>query len=892
MINKIQTLENRLLTLDKEPETGPQAKVDVLNDLIWELRRVDLSRAFALGQQVSQLLESMSYPVGEAYHHRNLAGLYSRSGDNRQALNHGQLALEQITLLELKQLYPDIFGELGVIYWRLGNLAEALDYFRRQLDSAGLIGDTKNEAESLNNIALIFSESGDFEAAAKVYNQALHVHRAIGNVGGQAMVLNNLAMDSMYLRDYPRALAYALGALQYAGLSYNQYIRLNTLDTLGQIYLNQQMYDQALSYLRQSLILASDANYTIGQATALLNIGRLYTQQQQYQPALLHLHQALPLLETSLTRLELVECYRLLAENYEQRGDLALALQYYKQFHVTKEQVFNQEADQRLKNLQVIHQTESAKSETEIHRLKNIELENEIIVRKQAEATAQQRANELSALVEIGREISTSLDQTTVLRQIAVRALELLRASDVAIYLARPDGCTMQAVAAAGNYATEIEGIVLDIGSSLSGMVLQTGVAQIVNKPSQHPRNNYKIAGAWDADVGSDDDLYPLIIAPLSIRNETIGVITLWRYVTMGYFTPADLRFFVGLAQQAAAAIENVRLFEELRRAKEGAEAASRAKNTFLATMSHELRTPLNGILGYAYLLKQEPTLTPKQAYGLHIIEQSGEHLLTLLNDVLDLARIEAGKLELLNAEFNLPLFLQHLQDLMQIRAREKQILLRLEVSSLPTMVIGDERRLRQVLINLLGNAIKFTNQGSVTLKVTAVSPEQPDYYRFAVEDTGIGISPANIPIIFEPFFQPVRHNTEVGAGLGLTICRNLVNLMGGQLKLESREEEGSLFWFELHLPRPTIPQELVELDITPVLPANTPLNWIVPAPSDLAELLKFATLGDIRGIRQQLDRLEEQQDPAVQPFINELRRLARYFQIDAIQQLLQTLVN
>lgn len=244
---------------------------------------------------------------------------------------------------------------------------------------------------------------------------------------------------------------------------------------------------------------------------------------------------------------------------------------------------------------------------------------------------------------------------------------------------------------------------------------------------------------------------------------------------------------------------------KELTEAREMAESANRAKSVFLSNMSHELRTPLNAILGFAQVLRRSEELTDKQQRFVEIMHKSGKHLLDMINDVLDISKIESGRMEMQYVDFSLHALVDDICDMFEMPCNEKGLALKIEYDRhLPPVFYGDVKKLRQVLINLMGNAVKFTEKGQISLKVLLKEPSDTTSGKtanvfFEVSDTGRGIPANQLKPIFEPFRQVAGYYSE-GTGLGLAISQRIIHMMGGEISVESVINQGSRFWFELDM--------------------------------------------------------------------------------------------
>ncbi|KAA3664599.1 MAG: response regulator, partial [Chloroflexi bacterium] len=428
-------------------------------------------------------------------------------------------------------------------------------------------------------------------------------------------------------------------------------------------------------------------------------------------------------------------------ENYQQ------ALDYYRKYTAVKDKLFNEKKHQQLTEMQTRFDSERKEKEAEIYQLRNVALEQEIRQRRQAEGEALRQSEYYQAL----------------LQNIPIAAMTF----DLN---GRVDSCNATFETTFGFQENNIVGLKLEEFFVFKYTEeVKANVAHALTSRPIHMFTRRPHADGTLIDV-------ELFAVPVLVSGQQVGVLVLYH----------DIR--ERIASEAA-----------LREAKQAAEQANRAKSEFLANMSHEIRTPLNGIIGVSGLLLETPLNNEQQEYS-QIIQSSGDALLTIINEILDFSKIEAGKLELENQPFDLRQVVEEALDLLSPKAGGKGLELGYSVEmQIPPQFVGDAARFRQILVNLLGNAVKFTEQGEVMVYVNGKTVENGRFeLHVAIKDTGIGIPPERKHRLFQSFSQIDSSTTRKfgGTGLGLVISKRLAELMGGNMWAESEVGVGSTFHF------------------------------------------------------------------------------------------------
>ncbi|WP_185957573.1 tetratricopeptide repeat protein [Saccharicrinis carchari] len=770
-------------------------------------------------ETVQTKLSNKQTHIQRAYALLNTSKAYRASCEYNKALEYGFEALAEIEKTNDKPKIAESLNYIGILQRQLNKYDQALQYYQQ---ARNLNEESKNKqgcVKNLNNIGIAYRHLKQYDKALDYYLQAVQLKNEIGDKSGLSKTLNNIGILFRKLGDHNKSLQYLEQSLKLKE-EYNDTISTaKTLNNIGIVYKDLNQHQKALDYLLQSLQFKEELNNTIGIAVTYNNIGSVYGSLEQHTKALEYYQKSLSLRKKSCHPKDIALLYNNIGGTLIQLGNYAKA-----RLHLD----WARDIAKELNNIELI--TENYQHSSELYTLeRNYEKAYRdymlLSLLKDSMQSLQNKQNVKH--IEAQYNFSKKEEELKYLEEqrifaIKMTALLILLAvfmTSIVIYIAyrlknknnlllkHKNSELEQQKTALKESQLRYRQLVENAGEVI--LVEQGGLCKYVNKritatlgyqPDQLTGTSiYKIVHPEDK---------PLLKASLKhiSKNEKAPVVLTFRALNKAlefkWIEINTVRFIWEGKPASLSFLEDIterKLQEEaLSKAKKKAEESDRLKTAFLANMSHEIRTPMNAILGFTDLLKQsQPNEKEREAY-INIIDHGGQLLLSIINDIIDISKIESGQMTVRNTMVNLSQQVRLTHKLLQHEAYKKN--LRFEISiDQETECYTDQEKIQAILTNLVKNAIKFTHSGHVKFGFET----KGDNIRFFVEDSGLGIKKDRQPYIFERFVQAEQAFPQEGTGLGLAISKAFVEMLNGNIWLESEPGKGSTFYFTI----PAFPQ-------------------------------------------------------------------------------------
>jgi signal transduction histidine kinase len=810
-------MNTRIEALEKQVKVagGQREKIDMLNALAWELVKPEPDRSIKLSAQAGQMAQSGNFVVehykeGIAASLCNISHIYLYQSEYDKTLT---TSFEALNLLESQRpsiTLSRIHNSIAASYRILGNISEALNHYFKQIEVSKQIGDKETYANGLVGIGSIYHDTDRHEEALEYFRESRPVFEEIGDSYWEALVLNNISYMHHCLGNYEHALERGKESLEIARKHGHERIEIIALGTIGEIYDHLDQDDLALNFFRDTVALAKKIEFRDQEIDGLRLMAKFYISRKQPEKAIDALKQCLSLAEELNHRHFLFQCHELQYKAYKMMENTAEALSHHEQYYAIRESVFNEESKQKLRNLEVLNQTETAKKEAEFYSsLYEIE---------------QARRNLAEVLNQIGRSLTSTLNLQDILNNILALLKEMVVYDRGAVLLLGKRG-DLEFVAVNGfdnsdsplDYVVPIEAENKeDIFVSIYHTKEYFHLPDVAAYDGWIKIGRIPVPGSW-------------LGVPLIRNDEVIGMLSLARTEKVPFSQDAII-LANALANQAAVALENARLYNRtktmndqlefeitartkaIRDAYDQLERLNQTKSEFITITAHELRTPLTVLKGYSQLLQKNPAISADK----HLLDIVGgiingaNRLHEIVNTMLLMVKVDNHSLEIFSESLNINEIIHELVDTYQedLTERNLDLVIDQEISSLP-IIEGDEEILPVVFNNILNNAIKYTPDGGqihIYGRYWNGDPPHLDLPNNAVEvvikDSGIGIDPDSLELIFTKFYQTgeVAYHSSGrtkfkggGPGLGLAIARGIIEAHRGHLWAESngKDEDG-----------------------------------------------------------------------------------------------------
>lgn len=739
---------------------------------------------------------------------------YRAECDYNKALEYGYKALAEIEKTSDKPKIAESINYIGILQRQLNKYDHALHYYQL---AQNLNEESKNKqgtVKNLNNIGIVYRHLKQYDKALDYYLKAVQIKNEIGDKSGLSKTLNNIGILFRKLGDYNKSLQYLEQSLKIKEEESDTIGTAKTLNNIGIVYKDLNQHHKAIDYLSQSLQLKSEHNNPIGVAITYNNMGIVYGRMDQYNKALNYYQKSLALKAKTCHQYDFALLYNNIGGTLSRLGDYAEARLYLDRAR---------EIAKRLNDVELI--TENYRYSSELYSLeKKYEkafydyeqysllkdsmqaLQNEQnVTHIEAKYDFKKKEDELKYL-EDKRVYAIKMTALLILLAIFMATLVIYVRSRLKnknnLLLKQKNSELERQKTALKESQSQYWQLVENAGEVI--LVEQNGLCKYVNsrmistlgyQPDQLTGTSiYKIVHPEDKPLLkaslnhiSRDEKSPMVV---TFRALNKALEFKWIEINTVQFIwegkPASLNFLSDITER--------RLQQEaLSQAKDKAEESDRLKSAFLANMSHEIRTPMNAILGFTDLLKQsQPNDEERDAY-INIIDEGGQRMLSIINDVIDISKIESGQMQVRKTMVNLGEQVRLTHKLLQHEAHKKNLIFEIAIDH-ETQCHTDQEKIQAVLTNLVKNAIKFTHKGHVKFGFTT----KGDNINFFVEDTGSGIQKAKQTHIFERFVQAEQAFPQEGTGLGLAISKAFVEMLDGIIWLESEPGKGSSFFFTI----------------------------------------------------------------------------------------------
>lgn len=643
----------------------------------------------------------------------------------------------------LKNQIGGALNTQGLSLWNQGNYEGGLEKFKHSLLIYEEIGDRYGEAGAYNNIGIIYSVQGNYKDASVYFTRALEIYILLEDKEGRARGLNNLGLIYKEEGNFDKAIENFTQSLiikEEIGDKQGIYYGLTNV---GRIYSNLQEYDKALNFFERGLRICEEINNWIGIANLLFRIGDIHYKNSDYDKGIDYLLRSLDTFKKVGDKQGIANSSTKIGSIYTEIEDYTKALDYC---------------------------NSSLNIYEEINNKKGIS----------------------TALINIG---IINNKQHNYLKAIIFSTRALLIAEDLGAIIIIKDATNSlyESYKALGNYnkALDMHELYISMRDSINS---EENNRELIRQEFKY---DYEKQKAEEEKIRFKEGL---VQDKIQNRNYTI----IFAGIGLLFFVLVGGLFYIKAQRKKNRVINEQK--DKLKKAREIAESATKAKSDFLANMSHEIRTPMNAIIGMSHLV-QKTELTEKQEDYIEKIDRSAQSLLGIINDILDFSKIEAGKLNIEHIDFELEQVMDTVSNLITLKVQQKGLEVVFNIDSdVPLNMLGDPLRIGQVITNLCSNAVKFTEEGEIVISTKITEKINGKYkLQFAVSDTGIGLSKEQKDKLFQSFSQADTSTTRKygGTGLGLTISKKLVELMDGEIWLESEKGKGSTFFFTAIVGKP-----------------------------------------------------------------------------------------